>query len=91
MNKEFKFLKELCRQLDIPLTDETKQTVAEQKKYARDVHYTDENTFQNLGLYFMAKLRFTRWKGEEKKNLVRLFQRERALQRKMKEKRRKKR
>ena len=82
--KELEFLKELCTKLDIPLTDETKETKAEQKKYARAVKYTDDNTFQNFGLYFMNRLRSTRWKGEEKESLVRLFQRQRAYKRRIK-------
>ena len=74
-----KVLKDLCKELGIPLVDESKEVEAEQKKYARAIKYANGNTFQNPGLYFMNKLKFTRWKGEEKQNLIRLFQRQRAL------------
>ena len=84
MTNELKMIKSLCEQFGIPLIDETNKNEAERKKYARAVKYADGNTFQNLGLYFMTQIQFTRWRGEEKKNLIRIFQRMRARLRKRK-------
>jgi len=91
MTPDIEVLKQVCERLGIPWEEDT-HVVASMGEMpeinlmpAQNMERYKRNLFiVNLGLLYMAKIRESQWKGEDKKNFISALNKQRAKIRKAK-------
>ena len=84
MSKELDALQEICDKMGLSLINpESNQTAVNYKKRRADLAY---ERCINYGLYYMAQIKKTRWRGKDKQNFISALQQKRAQIRTIKNK-----
>ena len=100
MTKELKLLKQVCEEMGIPWIDETGESIIDgipasqwfraHNIFPRAARFKNGEACMNLGLCYMQQIQFSKWRGEEKKNLISILNQRRAKKRKQKNQQRRK-